>query len=181
MDVRDILYNAINNYKEYRIVSDIIQGNSSEALNAICNECMPLLENLEGSKSENLISFAESFIHYLLTVALIPSQRKTVHAGIEIDVVIPDVRTLASSPQDAIIVTFPKTNDHKFIQKQVAEITKIQPYKDNMWFILENTLPLEARVYIINQNEKTYFTNIINDIIGFLSNKKQSKLKLFRI
>ena len=181
MDVKDILYNAINNYKEYRIVSDIAQGNSSEALNAICNECMPLLEKLEGSKSENLISFAESFIHYLLTVALIPSQRKTVHAGIEIDVVIPDVRTLASSPQDAIIVTFPKTNDHKFIQKQVAELTKIQPHKDNIWFILKNTLPLEARVYIINQNEKTYFTNIINDIIGFLSNKKQSKLKLFRI
>ena len=181
MAVKEILYNAINNYKEYRILSDIAQGNSSETLNAICNECIPLLEKLEGSKSENLISFAESFIHYLLTVALIPSQRKTVHAGIEIDVVIPNVTTLTSSPQDAIIITFPKTTDHKFIQKQVAELTKIQPYKDNIWFILENALPLEARGYIINQNEKTHFTNIINDIIGFLSNKKQSKLKLFRI
>ncbi len=181
MDVKDILYNAINNYKEYRIVSDIAQGNSSEALNAICNECMPLFEKLKGSKSENLVSFAESFIHYLLTVALIPNQRKTVHADIEIDVVIPNVPTLASSPQDAIIITFPKTNDHKFIQKRVTEITKIQPHKDNMWFVLENALPLDATVYIINQNEKTRFTNIINDIIGFLSNKKQSKLKLFRI
>ena len=181
MDVKEILYNAINNYKEYRIVSDIAQGNSSEALNAICNECMPLLEKLEGNKSENLISFAESFIHYLLTVALIPSQRKTNHAGIEIDVVIPDVTTLTSSPQDAIIVTFPKTNDHQAIQKRVAELTKIQPHKDNIWFVLENTLPLEARVYVINQNEKTHFTNIINGMISFLSNKKQSKLKLFRI
>ena len=181
MDVKEILYNAINNYKEYRIVSDIAQGNSAEALNAICNECIPLLEKLEGNKSENLISFAESFIHYLLTVALIPSQRKTIHAGIEIDVVIPDVTTLASSPQDAIIITFPKTNDHKFIQKRVAEITKIQPHKDNAWFVLENALPLETRVYTINQNGETRFTNIINDMIGFLSNKKQSKLKLFRI
>ena len=181
MDVKDILYNAINNYKEYKIVSDIAQGNSSETLNAICNECVPLLETLEGSKSENLISFAESFIHYLLTVALIPSQRKTTHAGIEIDVAIPDVTTLASSPQDAIIITFPKTNDHQFIQKRVTELTKIQPHKDNIWFVLENALPLEARIYIINQNEKTHFTNIINDMIGFLSNKKQSKLKLFRI
>ena len=181
MDLKEILYNAINNYKEYRILSDIVQGNSADALTAICNECIPVLEKLEGSKSENLISFAESFIHYLLTVALIPSQRKTVHAGIEIDVVIPDVRTLASSPQDAIIITFPKTNDHQSIQKRVAEIVKIQPHEDNVWFVLENTLPLEARVYIINQNEKTHFTNIINDMIGFLSNKKQSKLKLFRI
>ena len=176
-----MLYDAIENYKEYRIVSDIVQGNSSDALNVICNECMPLLEKLKGSKSENLISFAESFIHYLLTVALIPSQRKTIHAGIEIDVVIPNVTTLTSSPQDAIIITFPKTNDHEFIQKRVTEITKIQPHKDNMWFVLENALPLDATVYIINQNEKTRFTNIINDIIGFLSNKKQSKLKLFRI
>ena len=181
MDVKEILYNAINNYKEYRIVSDIVQGNSSDALNVICNECMPLLEKLEGSKSENLISFAESFIHYLLTVALIPSQRKMVHAGIEIDVVIPNVPTLVSYPQDAIIITFPKTNDHQTIQKRVAELAKIQPQKDNIWFVLGNALPLEASVYIINQNEKTHFTNIINDIIGFLSNKKQSKLKLFRI
>lgn len=181
MDVKEILYNAIDNYKEYRIVSDIAQGTSSETLNAICNECFPLLEKLEGNKSENLISFAESFIHYLLTVALIPSQRKTAHADIKIDMVIPDVTTLASSPQDAIIVTFPKTNDHQFLQKQVADLTKIQPHKDNIWFVLENALPLEARVYIINQNEKTRFTNIINDMIGFLSNKKQSKLKLFRV
>ena len=181
MDVKEILYDAINNYKEYRVVSDIAQGNSSEALNAICNECMPLLEKLEGNKSENLISFAESFIHYLLTIALIPSQRKIVHASIEIDLVIPNVLTLASSPQDAIIIIFPKTTDHKFIQKRVVELTKIQPHKDNMWFVLENALPLEARVYIINQNEKTHFTNIINDMIGFLSNKKQSKLKLFKI
>ena len=140
-----------------------------------------MLETLEGSKSENLISFAESFIHYLLTVALIPSQRKTTHAGIEIDVVIPDVTTLASSPQDVIIMTFPKANDHQFIQKRVTELTKIQPHKDNIWFVLENALPLEARIYIINQNEKMHFTNIINDMIGFLSNKKQSKLKIFRI
>jgi len=181
LDVKDILYNAINNYKEYRIVSDIAQGNSSETLSAICNECIPLLETLEGSKSENLISFAESFIHYLLTVALIPSQRKTAHESIEIDVVIPDVTTLASSPHDAIIVTFPKTNNPQFIQKRVAELTKIQPHKDNIWFVLENALLLKARIYIINQNEKMHFTNIINDIIGFLSNKKQSKLKIFRI
>ena len=181
MDVKDILYNAIDNYKEYRIVSDIAQGNSSDTLNAICNECIPLLEKLEGNKSENLISLAESFIHYLLAVALIPSQRKIIHAGIEIDVVIPDVTTLASSPQDSIIITFPKTNDHKFLQNQVAELAKIQPHKDNLWVVLENALPLEARAYIINQNEKMRFTNIINDMIGFLSNKKQSKLKLFKI
>jgi len=181
LDVKDILYNAINNYKEYKIVSDIAQGNSSETLSAICNECIPLLETLEGSTSENLISFAESFIHYLLTVALIPSQRKTAHEGIEIDVVIPDVTTLASSPQDAIVVTFPKTNNPQFIQKRVTELTKIQPHKDNIWFVLENALLLEARIYIINQNEKMHFANIINDIIGFLSNKKQSKLKIFRI
>jgi len=181
LDVKEILYNAINSYKEYRIVSDIAQGNSSEALNAIYNECVPLLEKLEGDKSENLISFAESFIHYLLTVALIPSQRKIVHTGIEIDVVIPDITTLASSPQDAIIITFPKTNDHKFVQKRVNELAKIQPHKDNMWFVLENVLPLEAKIYTINQNEKMHCTNIINDIIGFLSHKKQSKLKLFRI
>ena len=162
-------------------MSDIAQGNSSETLNSICTECIPILEKLEGNKSENLISFAEGLIHYLLTVALIPSQRKTVHAGIDIDIAIPDLTTLTLSPQDALIVTFPKNSNPQFIEKRVTELSKIQPYKENLWFVAENYIPLEARVYSINQNEELRFSNIINDIIGFLSNKKLSKLKLFRI
>ncbi|MBI3640212.1 MAG: hypothetical protein HY223_07855 [Thaumarchaeota archaeon] len=181
MEIKEILYNAIRNYQEHRIISDIAQGDSTQTINTLCNECMPVLEKLEGIKSEKTVSFAEGLIHYLLTVALIPSQRKVVFASVGVDVVIPDVSTLSSIPENALVIAFPKTNDPVSIKKRVMELTQIQPHKENIWFVLENDLPLEVKTYKIDNSEKEPFTNIINDIIWFTSNRKQSKLKIFKI
>ncbi len=181
MEIKEILYKAITNYEEHKIVSDIAQGNSLETINAICSECMPNLENIEGEKSEKIVSFAEGLIHYLLTVALIPSQRKTSLNSVDVDVVIPDISTLSSSPQDAILIAFPKTSDPQSIKKRVTELTKIQPHKENIWFVLDNDLTLDVKTYQINHSNKESFSNILNDIIWFTSNKKLSKLKIFKI
>ena len=181
MEIKEILYKAITSYEEHKIVSDIAQGESPETIKAICSECMPILETIEGEKSEKIVSFAEGLVHYLLTVALIPSQRKTSFDAIDLDVVIPNISTLSSSPQDALVIAFTKTNDLQLIMKRVTELTKIQPHKENIWFVLENNLALDVKVYQINHNDKESFSNIINDIIWFTSNKKQSKLKIFKI
>jgi hypothetical protein len=181
MEIKDILYNAINNYQEHKIVSDIAQGDSPETINALCSECIPILKEIKGEKSEKTISFAEGLVHYLLTVALIPSQRKTTFSSIDIDVVIPDISTLSSSPEDALVISFPKTSNPASIRKIVAELTKIQPHKENIWVVLENEIPLEAKAYKFDNSNKEPFTNIINDIIWFASNRKESKLKIFKI
>ena len=181
MEIKEILYKAITNYEEHKIVSDIAQGHSSETINEICSECMPILENIEGETSEKTVSFAEGLIHYLLTVALIPSQRKTSLDSIDVDVVIPDIATLSSSPQDALVITFPKTSDPQSIKKRSIELTKIQPHKENIWFVLDNDLSLDVKTYQVNHTNNESFSNILNDIIWFTSNKKQSKLKIFKI
>jgi hypothetical protein len=181
MEIMEILYKAISNYEEHKIVSDIAQGDSPETIGTICGECIPILENLEGKRSEKMVSFAEGFVHYLLTVALIPSQRKVSLASVDVDVVIPDISTLSSSPQDALVIAFPKTDNPQLIKKRVAELAKIQPHKENLWFVLENELPLEVKTYKVGNSDNASFSNIINDIIWFTSNKKQSKLKIFKI
>jgi len=181
MEIKEILYNAIRNYQEHKIISDIAQGDSPQTINALCSECMPILEEIEGERSEKTISFAEGLVHYLLTVALIPSQRKIMFASVDVDVVIPDISTLSSAPEDALVIAFPKTNDLLSIRRRVTELTKIQPHKENIWLVLENELPLEVKTYKVDNSEKEPFTNIINDIIWFTSNRKQSKLKIFKI
>lgn len=181
MEIKEILYDAIRNYQEHKIISDIAQGDSPQTINALCSECMPILEEIEGERSEKTISFAEGLIHYLLTVALIPSQRKIMFASVDVDVVIPDISTLSSAPEDALVIAFPKTNDLLSIRRRVTELTKIQPHKENIWLVLENELPLEVKTYKVDNSEKEPFTNIINDIIWFTSNRKQSKLKIFKI
>ena len=181
MEIKEILYNAIKNYQEHKIVSDIAQGDSPETINAICRECIPILKETDDTKSEKIISFAEGLVHYLLTVALIPSQRKTTFASIDVDVVIPDISTLSSSPEDALVIVFPKTSNLLSIKEKITELTKIQPHKENIWVVLEKELPLEVKTYKIDNSDKEPFTNIINDIIWFFSKRKQSKLKIFRI
>ena len=181
MEIQEILYNAIRNYQEHKIISDIAQGDSPEAINAIYNECIPILEKIDGEKSVKTISFAEGLIHYLLTVALIPSQRKIMFSSVDVDVVIPDIQTLSSSPENALVIAFPKTSNPLSIKNRVTELTKIQLHKENIWFVLENELPLEVKTYKMDNSEKEPFMNIINDIIWFTSNRKQSKLKIFRI
>ncbi len=181
MEIKEILYKAITNYEEHKILSDIAQGHSPETITEICNECMPVLENIEGETSEKTVSFAEGLIHYLLTVALIPSQRKISLDSIDVDVVIPDIATLSSSPQDALVITFPKTSDPQSIKKRSIELTKIQPHKENIWFVLDNDLILDVKTYQVSHINNESFSNILNDIIWFTSNKKQSKLKIFKI
>lgn len=180
MEIKEILYNSIDNHSKY-IISDITQGKSSEVVETICKECKEQLDNLKGNKSEILGTFAEGLIHYLLTTALIPSQRKITFNDVYVDISIPDVKILGTSPHDALVISFPKTNDIDAIKNRLRDITKIQPNKDNIWFVLENETDIGVRSYAINNKGNFPFSNIINDIIGFLTNKKQSKLKLFRI
>ncbi|HEV2193466.1 MAG TPA: hypothetical protein VGR54_07620 [Nitrosopumilaceae archaeon] len=181
MEIKEILYDAIKNYQEHKIISDIAQGDSPQTISILCNECMPILEKMDGKGSEKIISFAEGLVHYLLTIALISSQRKITFSSVDVDVVIPDISTLSSMPENALVIAFPKTNDPIALKKKVAELIKIQPHKENIWFVLEKDLPLEVKTYKIDNSDKEPFTNIINDIIWFTSNRKQSKLKIFRI
>ena len=180
MEIKEILYSSVDKHSRY-IVSDIAQGKSSEVIETIYDECKDQLDQLDDTKSEILGTFAEGFAHYLLTTALIPSQRKITFNDVYADILIPDIKILSTSPQDALIVSFPKTNDVSTLKNRLAEITKIQPIKENIWFVLENEVDIGIRTYTINNSGDFPFSNIINDIIGFLTNKKQSKLKLFRI
>jgi len=163
------------------IISDIAQGKSSEVIETIYEGCKDRLDKLDGNKSEILVTFAEALVHYLLTTALIPSQRKITFNNVYLDVLIPDIKILSTSPQDALIISFPKTNDISTIKNRLTEIIKIQPVKENIWFVLEKNTDIVTRVYVINNYGAFQFSNIINDVIGFLTNKKQSKLKIFKI
>ncbi len=180
MEIKDILYQAISDYQEKRIVSDIAQGESSETIHTIFNHCSHNLDKSGESGPENRGALAESLMHYLLTVALIPSQRKTTLESVDIDIAIPDARTLASSPDDVVIMYFPKTNEIETIKKHLDQLKKVQPKSDNIWIVVDKPVQVDAKVYALDSNQFT-FGNIVNDLISFTAGKKQSKLKIFRI
>lgn len=180
LEISYILYQAISEYQEKKILSDIAQGESSEAISAIFNHCVSNLDKVGDNMPEIRGALAEGLTHYMLTVALIPSQRKTTLGTTDIDVAVPDTRTLSSSPEDVVIICFSKTDQMQTIREQVNKLKKIQPKSENIWIVTDKPVSADAKVYSLDGDQFT-FANIINDLISFSSNKKQSKLKIFRI
>lgn len=180
LEVKDALYEAISEYQEKRIFSDITQGESPETISAIFNQCVSNLESCKDNKVETREAVAEALTHYLLTVALIPSQRKTSFNSVDIDVAVPDAKTLSTSPQDVVIIHFPKTAEVQAIKEDVDKIKKIQSKPENIWLVVDSPIATDAKVYTLD-NQQFSFANIINDLISFSSGKKQSKFKIFKV
>lgn len=179
MELGEILYGIISEYGEQRILSDIIQGESTEIIKSIFEQCISNLEKNNQVKQDTRVTVAEGLSHYLLTLAMIPSKRKTTFQSVEIDIAVPDTITLGTSPQDVIVISFPKTNDINVIKSQIENMKKVQPNQNNIWVVLDEDMKLGVKTYTLNGT--ITFANMINDLISFTSGKKQSKLKIFKI
>lgn len=177
--IKDILYEQIDSISERRIQEEISKNNTSDIIRGIMDGCSPKIGALDGSQHGNFEAFAESLMHYLLTNALIQSQRKVTHKSVELDIVIPDLRTLVSSPKDALVIVFPKTDDASTARESLAKIGSVQPIKENVWIVQKTGIGLDHRTYEIDKAHS--FSNIINDINAFLSSRTQSKFKIFKV
>ncbi len=178
MELSEILYSVISEYGEQRILSDIVQGESAEVIKSIFGQCLSKIEKGE-QKPDTLVTISEGLMHFLLTATMIPSKRKTVFQSVDIDIAVPDTVTLGTSPQDVVVILFPKTDNVDEIRSQIENMKKVQPNHDNIWIVLQNEAQLDAKTYTLR--DSMTFSNIINDLIGFTSSKKQSKLKIFKI
>jgi len=177
--IKEILYEQINSMSEQKIQAEISKNNTANVILHIVNNCYQKILRLYGDEYENFEAFAESLMHYLLTNSLIPSQRKVALKAIEIDIVIPDVRTLVSSPKDALVIFFPKTKNADTILESLKRIETIQQVKENIWLVQKTSLGLQYKTYEIDNG--CSFSNIINDINAFCSPKTQSKFKIFKV
>jgi hypothetical protein len=133
-----------------------------------------------GEKEESLGILATGLLHYLLTNALLPSQRKIEHNGIQIDIVIPDLKTLEIDPKKTLIIYIPKTNDKNIIEQKLDQLKKIQPIKDNIWLVITKKMDIQNKTYVI-EKKNTSFSKIIYDIAKFVNIQGQNKFKILRI
>lgn len=176
--IKDILYDTINQISESKIQTEISSGKKQKIIIEILQWCIPKITKLDGDKHENFGAFAESLLHYLLTNALIPSQRKITIKDTEIDIVIPDSRTLGSAPKDSLVLYFAKTNNIHTITESIARLENIQPHKDNIRIVAKTKLAIPYKIYDID--DASNFATILDDIDGFLASRPQSKFRIFR-
>jgi len=133
-----------------------------------------------GKRDESVGVLATGLLHFLLTNALLNSQRKIQYNGIDIDIVIPDLKTLEKDPKKTLLICIPKTSNKKEIEQRLTELYKIQPEKQNVWLVLSQKLDFENRTYIIEKDNQT-FSKIIFDIAQFVNVQGQSNFKILRI
>ena len=88
--IKDYLFDYIKSKKIQELTA---QSKFKEIIDDVLENCYDKVISMD-KKEESLAIIATGLLHYLLTNALIPSQRKVEHNGIELDIVIPNLKTL---------------------------------------------------------------------------------------
>ena len=71
------------------------------------------------------------------------------HNGIEIDIIVPDLKTLEKDPKRTLLICIPKTLDIQAINEKITQMEKIQPEKENMWLVLSKNIPVGKKSFIL--------------------------------
>ena len=121
-----------NSIKEY--IFDYIKNSQSipkliseekfdQVIEDVTNNCYDKVISM-AEKDEAVGVLATGLLHYLLTNALITSQRKIDYQGIEIDIVVPDIKTLEKDQKKSLLICIPKSSDINIINKKNSNVRK---------------------------------------------------------
>ena len=178
----------VNPIKDY-LFEHIEKSNSIENLihekkfDVIINE---IVENcydkviLMDKKEEAVGILATGILHYLLTNALLSSQRKVDYQGMELDIVIPDTRTLEKDAKMTLLILIPKSSDKKIIDEKISQLRKIQPTKENIWVVLSEDISIDCKSFVLSKDNNS-FSKIIFEIAQFSNVGGSNKFKILRI
>jgi len=175
--IKDYLFEYIK--KSQIIPNLIVRKKFDKIIEDITNNCYNQVI-LMGGKDESVGVLATGLLHYLLTNALITSQRKIDHNGIDVDIVVPDIKTLEKDPKKTLLICIPKSSDIKIINEKIAQMEKIQPEKENIWLVLSENIPIGKKSFVLSKENNT-FSKIIFEIAKFSNVGGSNKFKILRV
>lgn len=175
--IKDYLFNYIE--KSTTILKLISEQKFDVIIDEIIENCYDKI-TLMDKKEESVGILATGLLHYLLTNALLNSQRKVEYKGLELDIVIPDVRTLEKDAKMTLLILIPKSSDKKIIDKKISQLNEIQPNKDNIWVVLSEDVSVDSKSFVLSK-ENNSFSKIIFEIAQFSNVGKSNKFKILRI
>jgi hypothetical protein len=176
--VKEYLFDYLSKSKE-KIEKLISEEKFSEIIDNVIENCYDKIITL-GGKDESVGVLATGLLHYLLTNALINSQRKVEHNGIEIDIVIPDIKTLEKDPKKTLLICIPKSSNKNIIEEKISQLEKIQPEKENIWVVLSENVSINQKYFLLSK-ENNSFSKIIFEIAQFSNVHGTNKFKILRI
>ena len=175
--IKDYLFDHIE--KSNSIENLIHEKKFDVVINEIVENCYDKVILMD-KKEEAVGILATGILHYLLTNALLSSQRKVDYQGMELDIVIPDTRTLEKDAKMTLLILIPKSSDKKIIDEKISELRKIQPTKENIWVVLSEDISIDCKSFVLSKDNNS-FSKIIFEIARFSNVGGSNKFKILRI
>jgi len=175
--IKDYLFEHIE--KSNSIENLIHEKKFDVVINEIVENCYDKVILMD-KKEEAVGILATGILHYLLTNALLSSQRKVDYQGMELDIVIPDTRTLEKDAKMTLLILIPKSSDKKIIDEKISQLRKIQPTKENIWAVLSEDMSIDCKSFVLSKDNNS-FSKIIFEIAQFSNVGGSNKFKILRI
>ena len=175
--IKDHLFDYI---KKSNTIAKLISDKKFDVIiNEIIENCYDKIILMD--KKDNAVGIlATGILHYLLTNALLSSQRNVDYQGMKLDIVIPDIRTLEKDAKMTLLILIPKSSDKKIINEKIFQLKKIQPTKENIWVVLSEDVSIDCKSFVLSK-ENNSFSKIIFEIAQFSNVGKSNKFKILRI
>ena len=167
MDIKDNLYSVLNDFGKESIQIEF-QNDINTSIPKIKEILEKTIESIYRTKPNEmnvhdlninqkpLSSLCEALLHFLLTTSSLSSQRKIMLRDIEIDLVIPDIKTFLKDPEKAIIIKFDKDSS---TLEYINRLNVIQPNTANIWIVSSTPVTHYYRNYIIYMNKEEEYSH----------------------
>ena len=175
--IKDYLFDYI---KSSQTIPDLISEKKFDVIiDEVIQNCYDKIITMD-QKDVAVGVLATGILHYLLTNALLNSQRKVEYKGMELDIIVPDVKTLEKDSKMSLIICIPKSSDKQKIEEKISQLENIQPSKENIWFVLSENIELDKKTFVLSK-ENGSFLKIIFEIAQFSNVGGANKFKILRI
>ena len=175
--IKEYIFDYIE--KSQSIPKLISEKKFDQIIEDVTNNCYDKIVSM-AQKDEAVGVLATGLLHYLLTNALITSQRKISYQGTELDIVIPDIKTLEKDQKKSLVICIPKSTDINIINEKIEQLEKIQHEKENIWLVLSKDMPVAKKSFVLSK-ENNSFSKIIFEIAQFSNVGGANKFKILRI
>lgn len=185
MDLKNMLYTEIEHMGSLFIKQRLREKNENSryVIEELMNNCLVSLNGIRIHDSD-WVSLAEALMHYMLTVMVLPSQRKIIVDDIEVSIIIPNARNINKNLDQILIIQF--CNNDNSTKNLVERLKAIQPNKHNVWLVSHSPLGLDMtlRNYVISDpigvNDEMIlpFSQIIMDVVHYIDKINYTGFKI---
>jgi hypothetical protein len=165
VEIKDILYDEIDkigkNHIRTLLTNDI--SNSRTIIDLILNNCSNLI-NKDSIYEDEFVSFSEALLHFILTMSMIPAERKISIDDTPVDILVPNSKNLKMNNDNAIIIHFIKDRNEN-INETIAKLSSIQKNTNNIWIVC-SSLSSSSSSSLLNNIDLNIHTFIVTPSIS---------------